>query len=95
MITRRDAKITLDAAAGKTYAELAAEHGVNVARIGQIVTKTRGHVAMSGVAHTKEQLGNVLARRLERRSHDWRYDTPESFYWDELYWSRPVPSRYI
>jgi len=95
MINRRAAQITLDAAAGKTHAVLAAEHCVSISRIGQIITDTLGRIGMSsryGDGPSKEVIGVAIVRH-NTRIHDFpRGDTPMSFYWDELHYNLPAPS---
>lgn len=92
MIDRRAAAMTLDAASGKTYAELANEHGVSVGRVGQIITNTLQQLRLSHRGVTKEEIGTALARRREREPDFPQGCTPKSFYWGELTGNLPVPS---
>lgn len=96
MISKRDALITLEAAAGlKTYEQIGFEFGIGVARVGQIVTKTLGELRLTRkLDFPKERIGNALQRRFNRyrdyqdRLAEFYGDTPETFYFNEL-----VPGR--
>lgn len=91
MIHRRAAIITLDAACGKTYAQIAAEHQISIPRVGQIVTATLGQLRMSARA-SKEEIGCALARQREREPDFPRGGTPRSHYYDEIVGKLPAPS---
>jgi len=95
MIAQRAARITLDAALGKTHAALAAEHGISISRVGQIITDTLGRIGLSskhGDGLAKETIGVTIVRHNTRIHGSPRGDTPMSFYWDELRHNLPVPS---
>lgn len=92
MINHRAAKITLDHLAGKPFPQLAAEHNIGIARIGQIVTTTLQQLQMTHKP-TLQAVGCAIARRREREPDDIG-DTPRSFYWDELRTNLPAPSHY-
>jgi len=80
LISRRDLRISIDHAHGKTFSEIAAEHRLSVARTAQIYTEVLHR--LGATERTAAQLIGLDIQRSEsrRRMVRWDSQTPEAFH---------------